>query len=198
MEADTHRTESFLDAVIAIVITILVLNLPQPATPTLNGLWGLRIDFLAYLLSFIICYVTWRNYHNLFNIITKVNDQVLLKLGVFIFGLTLMPYFTIFLAKNFYSLLPQVIYGLIFMYFEITNLWINKSLAEIQDNPEYNELVDYSQTILRFILYLIGYIIAFLGFPQGITIFCIMVMLSWFIPFNKLPYPFCGKNVKKE
>ena len=44
MEADTHRIESFIDAVIAIVITILVLSLPQPATPTLNGLWDLRID----------------------------------------------------------------------------------------------------------------------------------------------------------
>ncbi|MBX7077358.1 MAG: TMEM175 family protein [Methanobacteriaceae archaeon] len=196
MEADTHRIESFIDAVIAIVITILVLSLPQPATPTLNGLWDLRIDFLAYLLSFIICYIIWRNYHNLLTIIDKVNDQVLLYLGIYMFGLTLMPYFTIFLAKNFYSLLAQVVYGLVFTYSEISHVWVCKSLAKIEDNPKIDEIIDTPQTILRFIIYALGYIVVFLGYPPGMTISCLMILVTWFIPFNKLPYPFCGEKYR--
>ena len=72
---ETTRFETFFDAIIAIIITVLVLKIPQPATPTLNGILELQTIYIAYLISFLFLYNIWYSNHNLFQIIDTISNR---------------------------------------------------------------------------------------------------------------------------
>ena len=66
---ETNRFETFFDAIIAIVITVLVLKIPQPASPTLGAFLELETMYVAYFISFLILYNLWYANHNLFGLV---------------------------------------------------------------------------------------------------------------------------------
>ena len=60
---ETGRLEAFYDAIIAIIVTVLVLELPQPATASLASIWALKTSYFAYLISFLVCANLWQYHH---------------------------------------------------------------------------------------------------------------------------------------
>ena len=60
---DTNRLEAFYDAIIAIIVTVLVLEFPQPATASLASIWALRTSYFAYFISFLVCANLWQYHH---------------------------------------------------------------------------------------------------------------------------------------
>ena len=97
---ETNRFETFFDAIIAIIITVLVLKIPQPATPTLGGIMELQNIYIAYLISFLILYNIWYANHNLLQVVENINNTTLWIYGIMTFVISLLPYFTIWLANH--------------------------------------------------------------------------------------------------
>ena len=107
---ETTRFETFFDAIIAIIITILVLKISQPASPTLDAFLQLNPMYVAYFISFLILYNIWYANHNLFQMVDEIDNTSLWIYGTMTFVISLLPYFTIWLAKYVYSIPAETMY----------------------------------------------------------------------------------------
>jgi uncharacterized membrane protein len=108
----TERIEAFSDGVIAIIVTIMVLELRPPREPSLASLRLLTPVFLSYLLSFVVVAIMWVNHHHLLHAMREVNARVLwLNLNL-LFWMSLIPFVTAWLGQNHTSPLPVAVYGL--------------------------------------------------------------------------------------
>ena len=72
---ETERFEALIDAIIAIIITIIVLEIPLAAGGNLESLLELKVEFIAYAISFIVCFNMWKFTYNLFSIVNKINQR---------------------------------------------------------------------------------------------------------------------------
>ena len=96
---NSDKLEAFVDAVLAIILTVIVLELPQPETITLAGFWALKTNFFAYLISFIVILTNWYFFHIIFEIIKKINGKEIAMTGavIFIISLLIFPPINIFI-----------------------------------------------------------------------------------------------------
>ena len=93
---ETNRFETFFDAIIAIIITVLVLKIPQPATPTLGGVLELQSIYIAYLISFMILYNIWYANHNLFQVVDHIDNTTVWIYGIMTFVISFHQFLKIF------------------------------------------------------------------------------------------------------
>lgn len=180
---ETTRFETFFDAIIAIIITVLVLKIPQPTSPTLSGFLDLQTMYVAYLISFLILYNIWYANHNLFQLVETIDNVTLWIYGIMTFVISLIPYFTIWLANNVYSLAAETMFGVIFLVTHILNTLAtravyrsnqyNKNLHEINHNSYYLNM--------PVILIIIGFILTYTVYVPGIYITCLLSIILWIL-----------------
>jgi uncharacterized membrane protein len=107
------RLEAFSDGVIAIIITIMVLELKVPHDADFAALRPLVPVFLSYVLSFIYVGVYWNNHHHLFQAAQRVNGTILWTNLHLLFWLSLIPFVTGWMGENHFSAAPTALYGLV-------------------------------------------------------------------------------------
>jgi len=105
------RLEAFSDGVIAIIITIMVLELQAPHTGEAMALMPLLPKFLSYILSFVFLGIYWNNHHHLLQASKEVNGSVLWANLHLLFWLSLIPFFTGWMGENNFSTVPVAFYG---------------------------------------------------------------------------------------
>ena len=115
MPMKKDRVAAFTDAVLAIIMTILVLELEKPSEPTLAALWELRYSFFSYTLSFFWLGSMWVNIHNEWETIEKINAKTLWVTLVLLFFCSVIPYATDFVSRDFNSKVAQGFYGVFVM-----------------------------------------------------------------------------------
>ena len=93
---ETGRLEAFYDAIIAIIVTVLVLELPQPATASIASIWALKTSYFAYLISFLVCANLWQYHHIIYNHVNRINRNIIWQNILLMFVFSLIPYLTIF------------------------------------------------------------------------------------------------------
>jgi uncharacterized membrane protein len=108
---EKSRLEAFSDCVIAILITIMVLELKVPHAATWDALVELRPTILAYVLSFINLGIYWSNHHHLIYATQRINGAVLWANLHLLFWLSLMPFTTAWMGENHFAAVPTVAYG---------------------------------------------------------------------------------------
>lgn len=124
------RLGAFMDAVIAIVMTILVLELEKPAEPTLEAFLALKINFAAYALSFLWLAAMWTSLHNAWHIVDKITNRTTwLSMGLLFFS-SLFPYSTSLVSTYFTSTVVQGFYGIVVIATTIMMILIYGSLAK--------------------------------------------------------------------
>ncbi|WP_407393740.1 TMEM175 family protein [Methanobrevibacter sp.] len=180
---ETNRFETFFDAIIAIIITVLVLKIPQPASPTLNAFLELQTMYVAYLISFLILYNLWYANHNLFRLVETIDNTTLWIYGIMTFVISLIPYFTIWLANNVDSIAAETMFGVIFLVTHFLNTLAtravyksnpyNKNLQEINHNSYYLNLPT--------VLIIIGFILTYTVYRPGIYITCLASIILWIV-----------------
>ena len=124
------RVAAFTDAVLAIIMTILVLELEKPSEPTLAALWELRYSFFSYTLSFFWLGSMWVNIHNEWETIEKINAKTLWVTLVLLFFCSVIPYATDFVSRDFNSKVAQGFYGVFVMLVTFSNIWLSKECSE--------------------------------------------------------------------
>jgi uncharacterized membrane protein len=105
------RLEAFSDGVIAIIITIMVLELKVPKTDSLESLQHLLPVFLSYVLSFVYLGIYWNNHHHMLHTVSKVSGAILWANLHLLFWLSMVPFATGWMGENNFSKLPTLLYG---------------------------------------------------------------------------------------
>ena len=109
------RMEAFSDAVIAVIITIMVLELKAPHVPELEALKPLMPVFLAYLLSFVYLGIYWNNHHHLLRTCGRVTGGMMWANLHLLFWLSLVPFFTGWMGENHKATWPTLLYGVVLL-----------------------------------------------------------------------------------
>ena len=178
----TDRFETFMDAILAIIITVLVLKLAQPPAPTWDGVLSLNASYLLYGICFLIIFNTWYNDHNLFQMVDEINNLIVVVYGVLIFIISLLPYFASWVSLNPQSVPAQTMFGILFL---ATNAFYNLStFLIIRANPYNAELkkIDLKNfwRYVPVIVILIGFLATYTVYTPGIFISCIIATIYWF------------------
>ncbi|HTM98594.1 MAG TPA: TMEM175 family protein [Pedobacter sp.] len=109
------RIEAFSDGVIAIIITIMVLELKVPHASEFNDVLALWPVFLSYVLSFVYVGIYWNNHHHLFVVVNKVNGGVLWANMHLLFWLSMVPFATAWMGENHFAPAPVALYGFVLL-----------------------------------------------------------------------------------
>ena len=109
------RLEAFSDGVIAIIITIMVLELKVPHDPSFDGLVKLAPVFLSYVLSFVYVAIYWNNHHHMLHLVHKVTGGILWANMHLLFWLSLVPFVTGWMGENHFAPLPAALYGFVLL-----------------------------------------------------------------------------------
>lgn len=177
----TTRFETFMDAILAIIITVLVLKLAQPAAPTWGAIFDINIRYVTYFVCFLIIFNTWYNDHNLFQIVDEIDNKVVLVYGVLIFIMSLLPYFATWVALYPESIPAQSMFGLLFL---ATNMFYTLSTYLLVRADPYNpklkviNLWDYRRYV-PIAMILIGFVLTYTVYVYGIYVSCILATLYW-------------------
>ena len=107
-----NRLEAFSDAVLAIVITIMVLELRVPHEPTWHGFADVFPTFLSYLLSFVYVGIYWNNHHHMIHLADRVNGGILWANLHLLFWLSLVPFSTRWMDESGFVQVPVLVYGI--------------------------------------------------------------------------------------
>ena len=177
----TNRFETFLDAIIAIIITLLILKISQPAEPTLSAIWDMRVSYLAYFISFLIIFNLWYNNHNLFQKIDEIDNTVVWIYGAMTFFISLVPYFTMWVARDVYSIPAETMFGLLFI---ITNILYIISIKAVHRSNPYNEYLEECDCsiilqLMPIMIILIGFILTYTFYVPGIYFSCLIAIIIW-------------------
>ncbi|WP_458404966.1 TMEM175 family protein [Methanobrevibacter sp.] len=180
---ETNRFETFFDAIIAIIITVLVLKIPQPTTPTLAGILELNTMYMGYLISFLILYNIWYANHDLFQLVDEINNRAVWIYGVMTFVISLLPYFTIWVAYNTYSVPAETMFGLIFI---LTHILTTLATIEVYKANPYNKNLQETNLNSRLmnaplILLIIGFILTYTVYVPGIYVTCLISIVLWIL-----------------
>src|SRR5579862_1647269 len=106
------RLEAFTDGVIAIIITVMVLELKQPSGLTIAALTAVAPDVVVYALSFVFLGIYWNNHHHMMQAVSKVNGAVLWANLHLLFWLSLIPFATQWMGNQF-GQIPVALYGVL-------------------------------------------------------------------------------------
>lgn len=175
---ETGRLEAFYDAIIAIIVTVLVLELPQPATASLASIWAIKTSYFAYLISFLVCTNLWQYHHLIYQHVDRINPKIIWLNIVLMLVVSIVPYLTTFVANNPFSFLTQVVYGVDFLLINVILFVMARLLIKI--NPDRNYLKDAldvkNALLIPSLLFIVGLVGAFLGYPIAISI-CILITI---------------------
>ena len=109
------RLEAFTDGVMAVLITIMVLELKVPEGADLNALQPLLPVFLTYVLSFVYLGIYWNNHHHMLHVTHRINGAILWANLHLLFWLSLVPFTTGWMGENHFSALPTAVYGAVML-----------------------------------------------------------------------------------
>lgn len=181
------RLESFTDAVIAIVMTILILGIGIPKGNTLHDLWQLKEHFVAYILTFFLLGVTWHNHHHMFQISEKINGRVLWMNTFMLFGMSFLPFATNWVGANLAAFVPELFYGIAFLIFNIGYALVAWAIIDAngEDSCVYEALKGDKKIIFSLIINIIAILLVFI-YPPLTIVGCFMVTLIWVRPNKRV------------
>ena len=128
------RLEAFSDGVIAILITIMVLELKVPEGTALNALRPVVPTFLTYVLSFVFLGIYWNNHHHMLHLTDRINGKILWANLHLLFWLSLVPFVTGWMGQNHFAALPTAIYGVVQFLAGVAYLILQKTIV-LQQGP---------------------------------------------------------------
>ena len=182
---ETERFEALIDAILAIIITIIVLEIPLAPEGTWQSLFELKYEFIIYAISFIVCFNFWNYNNNIFSIVNKIDYKVIWSMGITLFVFSFLPYLTTFAAENFNLFFPQFMYGLSFIVTALLSMLIAKYLKESDPTNITLQLVLQKDDtyITTIIIVLIGMIIEYMAYPPAIITSCLLsLVIMWILP----------------
>ncbi|MEM0517605.1 TMEM175 family protein [Aequorivita flava] len=182
-----NRLEAFSDGVLAIIITIMVLELKVPHGTKLNDLVPVLPVFLSYILSFIYVGIYWNNHHHMMHTVQKVNGTILWANLHLLFWLSLIPFVTGWVGENHFAELPMALYGGVLLMAAIAYFILQRSILAVQgkDSLLNKALGKDFKGKASPIIYSIAIMGSFVN-PWIAGMLYILVALMWLIPDKRI------------
>jgi len=187
----TNRLEAFSDGVIAVIITIMVLELKTPRDTSIASLRSLAPQFLSYLLSYLVVAIMWVNHHHMMHSARRADAFLLWSNITLLFWMSLVPFVTAWMGNNSRDPRAVALYGIVLTLCAASFVLLRSAI--IQHHLENEDMVRYHRRIqgknfFSLILYLASAPLAFVDVRISFAIF-VFVALSYFLPERKLAEP---------
>jgi uncharacterized membrane protein len=181
------RLEAFSDGVIAILITIMVLDLHLPDQPTWRALGKEVPVLLAYLLSFIMLGIYWNNHHHMLAAVSRTSGATLWANLNLLFWLSLIPFTTPWMSENRYAQVPVAVYGIVLLICGLAYLILQQTLLRVEGRDSVlaratgNDLKGRGTALI----YILGIGLSFLDRWLGVAAY-VLVALVWLVPDRRI------------
>jgi TMEM175 potassium channel family protein len=187
------RLAAFSDGVIAIIITIMVLELKVPHGSSWEVLAGVAPNFLSYVLSFVYLAIYWNNHHHLLHTVARVDGLILWANSHLLFWLSLIPAATAWMGENFLASVPTAVYGTSLLMPAIAYYLLQKAIMRRQGTHSVlaNALGGDFKGKISPILYVAAIGLAFVSAWLSVAIY-VLVAAMWLIPDRRI------ENVLRE
>ncbi len=181
------RLEAFSDGVIAIIITIMVLELKVPHGAELSALQPLVPIFASYILSFVFVGIYWNNHHHLLQAVYKINGKVLWANLHLLFWLSIIPFVTSWMGENEFTAWPVALYGIVLWMSGLAYYILVRTLLAIHpnDSPFAIAMGKDVKGMISLALYTTAIPTAFFS-PVIASLLYVTVAVMWFIPDRRL------------
>lgn len=180
------RLEAFSDGVLAIIITIMVLELKMPEGNDWQSLQPLIPKFLAYIFSFLYIGIYWNNHHHLFQATKKINGGILWANLHLLFWLSLMPFATEWIGETHFAKNPVSTYGIVLImcwiaFMILESAVLNESENSSLKNAIHSKFKEYSSIVC----YILGFAASFF-YPYIAVALYYVVALIWLVPDKRI------------
>ena len=181
------RLEAFSDGVIAIIITIMVLEMKVPHGEGLDVLKPLLAVFVSYVLSFINVGIYWNNHHHLLHVIKQVNGPILWANMHLLFWLSLLPFVTGWMGENHFAPTPVAVYGFILLMAGVAYYILCRTLVQHhgKDSAIAIAVGNDIKGKISLVIYAIAAPLAFVHVGISLALYG-AVALMWFIPDRRI------------
>jgi uncharacterized membrane protein len=184
------RLEAFSDGVLAIIITIMVLEMKVPHADSLQSLQPLIPVFISYVLSFIYIGIYWNNHHHMLHAAQHVNGSVLWANSLLLFWLSLVPFVTAWMGENHFSTWPVILYGVVLLMAAISYFILAHHLTHLhgKDSLFSRSLGSDQKGKISMLIYVVGIALSFIHPLLGFAIY-VVVAIIWFKPDTRFEKP---------
>jgi TMEM175 potassium channel family protein len=181
------RLETFSDGVIAIIITIMVLELKVPHDSSPAALIPLVPVFLSYVLSFIFLGIYWSNHHHLFHVVQHVGGGVLWANLHLLFWLSLVPFVTAWMGENHFAPWTLVLYGAVLLFAAIAYFILTRALLSLhgRDSVLATALGGDFKGKISIVIYLVAIPLALVKWWLACALY-VLVAIMWLIPDRRI------------
>jgi uncharacterized membrane protein len=181
------RLEAFSDGVIAIIITIMVLELKAPHGRELYNLTPLFPVFLSYILSFLYVAIYWNNHHHMFQVAKHVTGKTLWANIHLLFWLSLIPFATAWSGENHFAPIPVALYGFVFLMSAIAYFILSRVLLSTHGNDsEFAKAVGSDvKGKVSLLMYLVSIPVSFWYPYLALTVY-FLVAIIWIVPDTRM------------
>jgi uncharacterized membrane protein len=145
-QASPERAKLFSDAIFAVIITVLVLDLKPPSAATFRALLPLWPTGLSYVVSYLFIAIVWVNHHHLFGYAAEATPRLIWSNFAHLFSVSLIPFTTEWIADSRLAAAPVALYALVFVLVNITYLAL---CTEVVDRPAHDDVSHRLQRLLR-------------------------------------------------
>jgi uncharacterized membrane protein len=183
----TQRLEAFSDGVLAIIITIMVLELRAPHATDFGALRPLFPVFLSYVLSFVYLGIYWNNHHHMLHVTERVDGGILWANLHLLFWLSLVPFVTAWMGENHFVALPMALYGFVLLMAAIAYLILQRAIIARQGADSLLELAvgrDLKGKLSP-LFYILAIAVSFIQ-PWMAGALYVVVALIWLIPDRRI------------
>jgi uncharacterized membrane protein len=194
-----NRLEAFSDGVIAIIITIMVLELKPPHGSDVSALIPLWPVFMNYVLSFIYVGIYWNNHHHMLHAVKEVSGGVLWANLHLLFWLSLIPFVTAWMGENHFETGPTAAYGVVLCMCAVAYALLVRGLvANHEKNSTLADAIgDDRKGKLSIVLYLVGVALAWFAAWLGFLVYA-GVAVMWLIPDRRIENKVVAKIEQEE
>jgi len=183
------RLEAFSDGVIAVIITVMVLEMKVPHGTDFAALQPVLPIFLTYVLSFVYVGIYWNNHHHMFHVVHHVNGSVLWANLHLLFWLSLVPFVTGWMGENHFETIPVVAYGIVLLCAALSYTILTRVLLSIHDreSPFARGLGSDFKGYISLAIYLVSIAVAFIQ-PWVACAGYVLVACLWFVPDRRFEW----------
>jgi uncharacterized membrane protein len=181
------RLEAFSDGVIAIIITIMVLEFKTPESAELSALWQIWPTFAVYVLSFVYVGIYWTNHHNMLHAAERVSGGVLWANLFLLFWLSLIPFTTRWMGETHYAMWPVVVYGVSLLGPSVAYYILMQTLIAVngRDSVLARAVGRDVKGMISTAVYIVGIALSFWSTLAGIACY-VFVALMWLVPDRRI------------
>ncbi len=181
------RMETFCDGVVAIIITIMVLELKVPHETTFEALTPILPVLLSYVLSFVYLGIYWNNHHHMMHACHRVTGSMLWANLHLLFWLSLVPFTTGWMGENHFATIPVAAYGVVLLMAGVAYFILQQRIIASQgEKSVLKEAIGMDwKGKLSPVLYVIAVLVA-LSMPQLSLVIYVLVALMWVIPDRRI------------